>query len=180
MVGGSRQLEQLLKSARFTTNILRFVLLFSLVIYVGVVYMLSQQGPEKPVPEMFPLALGVVTLMQAGAIVMLPRFMLSDSRLRAATGPDAPMPQPSLAGTVEALPDHEKRLGRVPMVHFTPFILGLVLSESIGIYGLVLSMMSNTLPPMLPFIGVAAALMLFAVPSLDSVLERVSRLTPGH
>lgn len=115
--------------------------------------------------------------------------MLSDDRLRSSLRQD-PQP-PDLARNpqtgrideqrlrrIEALASHERRLLRLPSVCFTPWILQLVLGEVVAIFGLLLSLISHTFPPILPFAAAAFVLNLMAFPRIEPLLDRASRLAP--
>ncbi|MGH0035653.1 MAG: hypothetical protein ACQGVK_11565 [Myxococcota bacterium] len=103
-------------------RILWWALAVSLVLYMGVAHVVP--GPEEPgqgVGAMFPILALVAIAVGAGTLFY---------RRRALAGPIQ-------SGTLDLASDAGRQKA------FAAFILNLVLSESVGIYGLVLSLLSG-------------------------------------
>jgi F0F1-type ATP synthase membrane subunit c/vacuolar-type H+-ATPase subunit K len=184
----STALNEVLRPARFTQGILWVALTMSIVIYVGVAWMVaSQRAESRPLDPTLELGVTLVAFLLAGASVVMPRWLLSDDRIREFLGkewspaeflgnrrPIAGMD--AVVAKLRLLPEHERKLAGVPALFFTPFILRMVLNEAVAILGLVLAFLSGRFEPVLPFAITAIVLNLLAFPRLDPLIERVEML----
>lgn len=173
----------------FVQQVLWGTLTLSLVVYGGVAYALAEPGAARELPQGLTLALAIVACGTAAFGFVVPRIFLSDDKLRAAFAAEA-SPEtllralqpgsvdPERLREIEQLSPHERRLLRLPALAFMPLVLRLVLHESIGIYGLVLSFLSRRFEPVLPFLIAAIALNLLARPPLRKLAERAALLAP--
>jgi hypothetical protein len=146
---------------------------------------LSNWDPLLKNPVTVPLA--VISFLTAVASLWVPGLLLPDRQLRELSGrkpdPEALARNPR-TGRVDAdrlaklkvLQPMEQRLLSLPGLSFTPFLVRLALNESIALYGFVLSILSKTLLPVIPFAVVAIGLQLTVSPKLDSQFERAARL----
>jgi hypothetical protein len=78
---------------------------------------------------------------------------------------------------IVSLAPHEQRLLAAVSALFVPFIVQMACNESIALYGLVLSFVTRSFPPVLPFAALALALNLNVSPKLEPSLERLRNLT---
>lgn len=124
--------------ANATNQLLWWCLVVSLLIYVVVAYV--AQVPASPEVPLGTVA-AVLTVIAVGTAVGTILY-----RRRALVGP---------IRRGELDPSRPADLQRA----FTPFILNLVLSESVGIYGLVLAILSGKPAWCLPFVASALGLM---------------------
>ena len=159
----------------------------SLLVYLAVAYVAARPEEAREIPANMTLALALVACVVAALAYRIPAVLLSDGKLRTLMTPEpspeelAKNPQtgradPERQREIEALPAHEQRLLRLPAAAFVPFIVRLVLNESIGIFGLVLSFLSQRFEPVLPFVLAAIVLNLLARPNLRGLLERSAHL----
>jgi hypothetical protein len=124
-------------------------LILSLFIYGAMPFLLPP--PPTPPPELqvvFVGALAFVGLLTATATIFLRRFALL---------------RPAQTGTLNI--DTQAGFARF----FTISMLVWVLSESIGIYGLVLFFLYRVLGPLYSFLAVAVLLLVFHAPRTDSL-----------
>ncbi len=184
----SPALRELLRPAMFVNSMLWFVLTASIFIYAAIAFLLAQKGPgpTSPSPALQMAFAGIAILTGLGSL-LVPRILLSDDRVRQAMQPD---PDPAALARhpklgivdedrlrkIQALSALERKLLQLPGLYFTPFILRLVLNESIAIYGFVLSFLAHSFAPMLPFAAAAIVLNLTCFPRIDRLLERAARL----
>jgi hypothetical protein len=84
-------------------------------------------------------------------------------------------PDPSRLARIKSLSEHEQRIFSLVSLIFVPFLVRLAFGESIALYGLVLSFLSRSLFPIVPFAIVSLALNLSVSPDLDTWLVRVTR-----
>jgi hypothetical protein len=182
--------RELLRPAIFVHSMLWGLLTASIFFYGVIAYLLAQKsaGPTD-LQDGLQLALaGVAVLTGLGSLVV-PRILLSDDRLREAMRkePDPEvLAQHSRPGAVsderlrqiQSLSSADRKLLQLPGLYFTPFILRLVINESIAIYGLVLALISHSFEPMIPFAVAAIALNLTCMPRIEPMLDRAARLAP--
>ncbi len=182
--------RELLRPVMFVNSMLWGLLTASIFLYGLVAYLLAQRsaGPTD-VPEAFQLALAGVAVLTGLGSLAVPRIFLSDDRIREAMRkePDPEvLSRHSAPGTssderlrqIQSLSSTDRKLLQLPGLFFTPFILRLVINESIAIYGLVLALMSHSFEPMIPFAVAAIALNLTCMPRLEPMLDRAARLAP--
>ena len=82
---------------------------------------------------------------------------------------------PKRLARIKTLSEYEQRMLSLVSLIFIPFLVRLAFAESIALYGLVLSFLSRSPVPVIPFAIVALALNLRVSPDLGSWLERVAR-----
>ena len=162
----------------------------AIVMYVCVAYLMfgarGSMGDLAPHNPLF-APFVIVSLLSAAGSRWIPASLVSDHKLRAILKRD-PNPE-SLArnpqtGKVDAdrlqkikmLSPHEQRLFVAAGALFAPFVVQLAFNEAIALYGLVLSNVSRSFLPILPFAAVALALQLTVSPKLDSTLKRAGNL----
>lgn len=184
----SPTLRELLRPAMFAPKMLWFVLTASILIYGVLAHLLAQQSDgTTAVDPAIRLAISMTAIAAGTASLLVPRFLLSDERVRRTLQPPVNSEEfASIPGSdaidenrlnqVRQLSDSEQKMLRLPALLFTPFILRLVLNESIAISGLVLSLLSHSLTPFLPFAVIAIVLNVIGRPQIDPVLERAARL----
>jgi len=81
--------------------------------------------------------------------------------------PTTGAPDESRTRALAALSQHERRLLAAAQASFVPFIVQLALQESIALFGLVLSILSASAAPVIPFATGALLLNLRVSPKLD-------------
>lgn len=184
----SPTLRELLRPAMVVNSVLWFVLTASIFVYGAVAFLLAQQGPgPSDPPPALPIVFSVLAVLTGLASLLVPRVLLSDRRIRQAMQPDVDpvtLARNPKLGVVDeerlrkirTLDPSERKLLQLPGLYFTPFILRLVLNESIVIYGLVIAILSHSFAPILPFAAAAVVLNLVCLPRIDPLLERASRL----
>lgn len=121
------------------TNILLWIALcVSQLIYILVVYIKTPtESPQDVSQTMFPPLLVVAVIISIGTIFYRKRALV----------------EPIQSGSIDLSTDAGVGKG------FTPFILNLVLSQSVGIYGLVLSFLSGEIQYVVGFVAASLALM---------------------
>ena len=132
--------------ATATNRIIWAALVASLFVYGAVAFVVAASRPpaEAPSPRLLAALLGVVALTTGLATIMIRGRMLVVPIARGELDPRSP------SGGQRA---------------FVPYILCLALTESIGLYGLVLSLLAGNARWSLPFLAVALALMLVHRPT---------------
>ncbi len=157
------------------------------IIYVLIAYMMfGSGGSMAAIVPANPLAIPLIIIGALTALLSrrVSALIMPDRRLREIVARD-PDPQslarnqrtrridPNRLQKIRSLSPHEQRLLAVASALFTPFVVRMALNESIALYGLVLSFISQSFPPVLPFAAVALALNLTVSPKLEPDLERV-------
>ena len=141
-------------------KILWWMLCISQLVYIQVVYTMSTTPPsEEPpgVPDgMFPALLIVATIMAIGTVIFRRRALVL----------------PIQSGQIDLTT--KEGLAKA----FTPFILNLVLSQAIAIYGLVLSIMSGEIGYTVGFVAAALVLMYIHRPTAIELQPRLN--SEGH
>jgi hypothetical protein len=166
----------------FVPRVLWAALLASTVIIAALGVLLPVPSGVDALPFL-PAVLGVVALVDAVVSFVLPARLL-DQAIRAnppASGVEASAAEP--AGFREPVPERR-------VVHMTDaalrallpgfqtyVILGLALSESISLFGLVLTRVGADLRLALPFFGAGTILALVRVPSKATLFGAVERVT---
>lgn len=130
--------------ANSTNQILWGALLSSLAIYLGVAFAVAPSQTPREDADMMGFALLGMTFTTAFASVIIRSKMLVE---------------PIRSGEID--PRSAEGMQRA----FVPFMLCLVLSEAIGIFGLVLSLLAGDPLYAVPFVAVGAALMLYHRPT---------------
>jgi hypothetical protein len=184
----SSYLDDVIRSSRVANWSIWVVISVSIGLY-GVVAWVKAEPPGILLAELEPLpsALAVTALLTAGVSLLVPRFLLSDKKLHAclqpepnarelATNAETGVVDLDSLAKIQALDPSEQKLARIPGLYFTPFILRIVLNDAIAIYGLVLSFMTQTFAPIVPYLAVALLLNLTAMPRLDGLMERASQI----
>lgn len=125
----------------------------SVVIYVVIVFMLAKdwEGPNEDLDlNLFLLVFGAVSVLLALGSLLIKRFLYFG-------------------------PHEGKGLepSRAAELYYIPFIVSLALAEAIGIFGFVLSFLSQQTWPVFPFAAVALVIMLSHFPR-ESHLTRVT------
>jgi hypothetical protein len=138
--------------------------------YVCVAYMFfgatADVTPALSNPLTIPLV--ILSLLNVVLAPYIPRFLLSDSRLRQMLDR-----QPD---TETILSPDEQRLRAIVPAFFVGFILRLAFNEAIALYGLVLAFISKSFVAVLPFAIVSFALNWMVPLPLDEAVKRIARL----
>jgi hypothetical protein len=182
----SRELEELLGQSERVRRILWIALTATIVVYLAVAYAVA--GEPRPLAPGLEMALAFASMGVAAFSLATPRVLLSDERLDRylaeepsssplATRPRTGQVDPVLLARVERLPAAERRLLGLAQLFFVPFVVRLVLNESIAMLGLVIALVSSQPGRMLPYAGAAIVLNLLTSPSLDPLLERAASRT---
>jgi hypothetical protein len=159
-------------------------------IYVCVAYlMFGARGSMGSVAPRNPLfaPFVIISLLTAAASRWIPASLLTDRKLREllqrdpdpellARNPQTGQVDPERLQKIKMLSAREQRLFVAARAFFTPFVVQLAFNEAIALYGLVLSNMSRSFLPILPFAAVALALQLTVSPKLDPLLDRAGNL----
>jgi hypothetical protein len=159
-------------------------------LYVVIAYAMFGSGrPMAAVVPDNPLAIPLIVVALLTALVSrrVAAAAMPERRLReiVARNPDpqalARNPQTRQVDQVRlqkiaSLPPHEQRLLAAVSALFVPFVVQMAFNESIALYGLVLSFLTRTFPPVLPFAALALVLNLSVSPKLEPSLERVKHL----
>ena len=183
----SPQLKEILRSSLFINRIVWASITISIGAYVVVAWTSAQQpGTSSAVSETLQLSMFLAAIAIGFLSLLIPRYLPSDKHIRSffledvapedlARNPQLDVVDPDRLRMIQALDPIERKLVRLPSLYFTPFILRLVLNEAIVIFGLVLSFISHTFPPILPFAVAALTLNIIAFPKIDRFAERASR-----
>jgi hypothetical protein len=143
--------------ANLTRRALWWALVVSLLIYVAVAYVAQvAPNPNAPVSLLLPIFVGLSGVIAVGTIIF---------RRRALSGPiQAGQLDPTTPQGLQAA--------------FTPFIINLILSESVGIYGLVLTFLSGQLLYSVAFSAAAIALLFVHRPTARDLVPPMSGYRP--
>ncbi len=143
--------------ANLTCRILWWALVVSLLVYVVVAHVAQvRPNPNADVSLLLPVFAVLSGAIAVGTIIF---------RRRALSGPiQAGRLDPSTPEGLQAA--------------FTPFILSLVLSESVGIYGLVLALLSGQPVYSVAFSAAAIALMFVHRPTAPDLVPPISAHRP--
>lgn len=142
--------------SNLTNRVLWWTLVVSLLVYAVVAHVASPE-PSPDRQALVPVLLGIFTLMSLGFGVGTLVY-----RRRA-------LVEPIQSGRLD--PGTPEGLARA----FTPFVLNLVLSESVGLYGLVLAFISGQPGYALPFILAALVLMFLHRPTARDLVAPTRR-----
>lgn len=184
----SPTLRELLRPALLIHTFFWWILTACIVFYVVLAWILAR-APDAPaaVASSIELALAGFAIATGAASLLLPRFWLSDERLRSvlASPPDLEAlarPQGSSARdelrlqAIQTLTAQEQKLLALPGFYFPCFLVRMVLNESVAVYGLILTILSHTFESVLPFATAGLLLNLVSRPRIEPLLERASHL----
>jgi len=163
-------------------RILWLSLLASTFVYLGVMFF-AVQPPLEPPDQMMALALAMAGLSTAAVSLVMPRIMLKGSLsqmqlpTREVADPNASLVMREQAPKLLVYEDLKAARGAVAAKFFTPFILGMAMSEAVVIYGLVLGFLGFAPTITLPFFVVGWALMLTRFPREDAILRQAEEIT---
>jgi hypothetical protein len=185
-----------LNKKRTLMRILAAAMMFSVILYVVVAWFLSVQPEAAPPTEagtMLRIPLGVVSICIGLAVIALRTILFSRERLerqlaappnleKAAVNPQTRKVDPALLESLKTMTEAEQKLISLITWYQTPYIVMLALSESIAIFGLVLSIVSKSPFEMLPFAVVSLFLVIrtamhpaILIDEAESVLQRLHR-----
>ncbi|MEW5725286.1 MAG: hypothetical protein AB1896_19385 [Thermodesulfobacteriota bacterium] len=167
--------ENLVRKALPIAWILWGALLGSLVIYLVVAYVISQQTPPEsdlPADSLQKPLLYVLALLGAGLIVL--SHFVRRLLLRPKTGP-APAAQPGPGPIVTPFPGQHPLVGK----YLAALLVSLALCEAIGIFGLVLFFLGRDMMTLYVFIAVSAAAMVYHRPKEEELSEFLTQATGG-
>lgn len=168
--------ERLAASTRLQW-ILWLALTTSVVIY-AVLPFLADFGRGAPPPAALEPALWAVALAAAAGSVAVHRRTHDPQRLRTRALAAAQEAESSAAALGGEPPSEAQRVaGAVPALTFTPWIVCMVLNESVAIHGLVGAMLFGTPARVLPFAALALALNALMVPRPERLARRALGFT---
>lgn len=181
-------LEQQVKSLQRTALILYGALFMSLLVYVFIAFNVlgSMEGGAPEDIATIKLALTAAAIAVGGASVLLPRVLLSESRVRAimsaapdlqrlATHPNGVVDQARLHALQAEDPSTLKLL-TLAQRWMPTLILGMALAEAVAVFGLVLTILSHDAMQIVPFAAAAAVLMASHFPRLPALIERAKEV----
>ena len=158
------------------------------VFYCVLAYVMTQNRPETTTvtqPDLL-LPISAVAVLCLAASFFVPRFLLSDARVRGVLtsgvlppgGDGFVKPAPAIPGAdkLRTLPEEERRLPHLLVLYQSSMIVSLALVEAVSIFGLILVIMGHSWPTILPF---ALATILFAIPHLprpEAMLEAGAKM----
>lgn len=165
-----------------TVLILWGALLSTTFVYVGLLVSGAVTSSEAGDP-MLPYVLAVAGVGVLAASVLVPRMLFGKSmQLWKPATDEVPDPNASVmfrdhTPKIRVFADPTKAEREVLQRFFTPFILGMALSEALAIFGFLLGMMQFAPLVWAPFFVVAWVSMLARFPSKARLLARVERTT---
>ena len=169
----------------FVMRILWGAPLMSTFIYLAVLHAAVPTPPQPPDPILLPV-LSMVALSVAGISFWLPRMIFTGAVKMALKNerfashmvpdPDASMILREEAPQLRMLVNDKKNRDLVVSLFFTPFILGMALSESVAVFGVVLGFLGFDLLYVLPFFAVAWVLMVIRFPRPEGVMTQFEKL----
>ncbi len=175
----SPEFDQLVRAQSFIRRILWFSMTLSILVLLALVHLLPMfEGDAGVEPTPLRAAFGCVAIINGLVSLLLPRFMLSDERLRKELNTEfdpTRFQRADSPGIGNLNPDEQKLYG-VVATSFIPFILRMALNESIALLGFVLSAVTKSPESLIPMALVALGLNLAAFPRLDALVARASRL----
>jgi len=163
-------------------RIIWFALLASTFIYLVVMFVATPPR-DAPPDQTMAMALAMVALTTAAISVLMPRMMFKKSismmklPTRELVDPNASPILRDEAPKLRVYEDLNAARRAVTGRFFTPFILGMALSEAVAIYGLVLGFLGHPPSISLPFFVIAWILMLPRFPREDAVMRQVEEIT---
>lgn len=171
----SGQLSERLDNAERTMRILWIALMGSVSVYGFVIYQLSRNGDrvasETILPPFVP---PIVALSLAAVGTALFRTLSSPERMRTLLQNAG-----AYEAELQAWPEAERRLARVPPALFTLYILRWAIFESIAILGLVLGILQGSFETFVPYGLAAIALMAMTPPRIKSQVIEAIPLLPS-
>ncbi len=176
---------------RFIMTILWAALIASVGIHVLAAYLATQGQPAVAIAEPVWVVMSLCAAGAAVASLLVPRWSPSNERIlrvmrkdidlrELATNPQSRILDESRLEGLRSLSEHEQRLVGLTRMYFTPFILGMALSEAVAIFGLVLAILGRSPENMLPFAAAAILLMVTKYPNFNSLFERAERVHRGR
>jgi hypothetical protein len=186
----SQTSHSLIKQHERVCRIIWLAFLAAVPAYVCAVYLVDLLHPQTEIPpeaiKLFSKCLVVVSIVAAILAPIVPRWLVSDSRMRQlideppeALARDAKIGWVSedLLSKIKTLSPDEKRLYALLAASFAPFMIRLAFNESIALFGLVLALFSRSVLVILPFAVVSFALNLMVPPPVDSARTRLRSLS---
>jgi hypothetical protein len=163
-----------------TFQILFFAMFSTIFLYVGVAVVAAPELAVPPEPTMA-FAFGIAALSCAVMSFLLPRRLLDTAyaaqrpeiRETAEAREDGLFRDEAVMRRAFADPAAVRR--KLLQMHMTPFILGLALSESVVIFGLVLRFLGHSWAVALPFFVLGAVLMAARFPTMAGVEREAER-----
>jgi hypothetical protein len=159
--------------AAFLPRFLRFAFAVSIALYGVIVFTVVQSRENTPETLIVVGVLASVAALMALASIFVRRVAFSDSRLSQF------MAQPVQHADAAGLSPLETRLLQLLVWALAPWLISLVLAESVAVFGLVLSFISGDRNAAVPFLLLALVLILLCTPPADSLLDRAKGLYRG-
>lgn len=160
-----RELSERINKSMATLKIIWGAILFSLLLYLGAGLYLSKNlsgGLSDPgTVSLLRAVLFAVSLVTLAVTKILRVKSFANARARGREG-------------------EGKNVGSAVGIYATATIVSLALSESIGIYGLVLSLLGGSTTDLFILVGLAAAAMVYYRPRTDEVMALVTGSDPGR
>ncbi|HEV8248269.1 MAG TPA: hypothetical protein VGP93_20980 [Polyangiaceae bacterium] len=157
-----------------TSRILWFAMLMTIGVYVLVLNVVVIPAPTEPLQPLLPLVFGFVSLSVALLSFIIPKSGLRRGLLRLEL-PLIEVSDPNAAEafnkTIRTFAKPEQAAKRAFAAYNTALIVGLALSESIALYGLVLGFLGYGSPTAAPFFAFAAVLIAVRFPTEAAVLR---------
>ena len=185
----SETFNQLVKPTQFIMTILWVALLLSVFVYIVIGFLVTSGNEPRALDGVMVVVLAACAVGCAGASFIVPQMMFSPERIRkhmrsnevdleaVAKNPQTQSIDEDKLAKLESMSEIEQRLVGLPALYFAPFILGLALLESVGIFGLILTFLSQDVTYVIPFSGAAIVLMILRRPRLEAIFERAERLS---
>jgi hypothetical protein len=186
----SRELEEVIRPAARVTTMMWVALMASVVMYVVVAQVAigSMEHELPPMGQEVILALIAVAAVCAVLSLVLPGKLLSDARLRERMegegfdpaqylkNPQTGAVDQARVAKVRELPALEQRLATLPPLYFTPWLMGMIMAETVAIVGFALAFLTQDVEWMFLFAVVSLVLLALRRPSFDALFDRATRL----
>ena len=151
----------------------------AVVVYILIVHVAARPDAD-PVPPVLRLGLSCLALAEIVAVFLYRRFQLSDDALRRLVDDEGTLSgiteiqnaSEEMLRSVEALDAAERKVLNLLFAVQTRVVIALALSETVGIYGLVLAFMSGIPSDVYPFAGAALMLCLLNRPPGMELVEK--------
>lgn len=186
-----QSLNRILRPRTFTLRILWTAMVLTVLFFVLLAYILSQQYKTDSVPVQTELRMifYAVAVLAPLAAYFLRRRMLSSERLQPAMRLKVDLQ--AMATDSETGVTDEARLAELKKLnplelkaltlsgrYFTAMLLSLALHEVVALCGMMLSMLEQSFEAILPFAAVAIVLDLLIYPRLDKFIEQNAVAAP--
>ena len=185
----SAELDALLKPQRFLPLLLWAAFLLSVLLLTGVAFVIAPAALPSPDAAPIPLKfLPVAAFVVAGLSFAPASFLLNDVRLLQAAKADfnpetfATDPQTGNINAdrlakIQALAPHEQNLLTVAQLYLPAFLVAVVCSEAVAVFGLLGAMFSGRPGSIVPYSAGAVLLLCAHFPKLDKYVDRAESIS---